>query len=222
MWQYSPVVHTLLSYHEQYTSHFANGKEPVIPQRWVIIIDAVTTLERRWASFHIALHIYCHITCCSHARFCMAIAGNQLLALLSVFGGFARADVCLAAVGSQIGSYRLITGTVNVETTKSAFARMAGLDEQSISKYATKLMMCLKWHCSIWPGVWFVIWKSPETLNTFVPRRIIRDINYPPWIDSEVINLSKKKETASKRARRINTQSDWAKYLRLRNSLRNI
>ena len=33
--------------------------------------------------------------------------------------------------------------------------------------------------------------KLEETLNTFVPRRIIRDINYPPWIDSEVINLSK-------------------------------
>ena len=56
-----------------------------------------------------------------------------------------------------------------------------------------------------------------ETLNTFVPRRIIRDINSPPWIDSEVINLSKKKETASKRTRRIN-----AKYRRLRNSLRNM
>ena len=47
--------------------------------------------------------------------------------------------------------------------------------------------------------------KLEETLNTFVPHRIIRDINSPPWIDSEVINLSKKKETASKRARRINT-----------------
>ena len=35
--------------------------------------------------------------------------------------------------------------------------------------------------------------KLVETLNTFVPRRIIRDINSPPWIDSEVINLSKKK-----------------------------
>ena len=42
--------------------------------------------------------------------------------------------------------------------------------------------------------------KLEETLNTFVPRRIIRDINSPPWIDSEVINLSKKKETASSRA----------------------
>ena len=64
--------------------------------------------------------------------------------------------------------------------------------------------------------------KLEETLNTFVPRRIIRDINSPPWIDSEVINLSKKKETASKRARRTNAQSAWAKYRRLRNSLRNM
>ena len=64
--------------------------------------------------------------------------------------------------------------------------------------------------------------KLAETLNTFVPRRIIRDINSPPWIDSDVINLSKKKETVSKRARRINTQSAWAKYRRLRNSLRNM
>ena len=64
--------------------------------------------------------------------------------------------------------------------------------------------------------------KLEETLNTFVPRRIICDINSPLWIDSEVINLSKKKETANKRARRINTQSAWAKYRRLRNSLRNM
>ena len=64
--------------------------------------------------------------------------------------------------------------------------------------------------------------KLEETLNTFVPRRIIRDINSPPWIDSEVVNLSKKKETASTRARRINTRSAWAKYRRLRNSLRNM
>ena len=35
--------------------------------------------------------------------------------------------------------------------------------------------------------------KLEEIFNTYVPRRIICDINSPPWIDSEVINLSKKK-----------------------------
>ena len=64
--------------------------------------------------------------------------------------------------------------------------------------------------------------KLEETLNTNVARRIIRDINSPPWIDSDVINLSKKKETDSKRTRRINTQSAWVKNRRLRNSFRNM
>ena len=51
-------------YDRRYKSHFANSKEPVMPQRWAIIIDAVTTLEWRWqvpASLRIYT-LYCHMT----------------------------------------------------------------------------------------------------------------------------------------------------------------
>ena len=62
--------------------------------------------------------------------------------------------------------------------------------------------------------------KLEEISNIFVPSRIICNINSPAWI--EVKNLSKKKETVNKCARRITTHSAWAKYHRLRNSLRNM
>ena len=58
-----------------------------MPQRWAIIIDAVTTLLCCWPSSRITSHIYCHMTCCSRARFSPAIAGDQLLALMSGLGG---------------------------------------------------------------------------------------------------------------------------------------
>ena len=35
----------------------ADGKDTVLPQPWAIIIDAVTTLEQCWPSFHIASRI---------------------------------------------------------------------------------------------------------------------------------------------------------------------
>ena len=45
-------------YDWRYKSHFADGEKPVLPQRWAIIIDAVTILECHWASSRIASHIY--------------------------------------------------------------------------------------------------------------------------------------------------------------------
>ena len=37
--------------------HFSDGKDPVLPQHWTIIIDAVTTLKQRWPSSRIASRI---------------------------------------------------------------------------------------------------------------------------------------------------------------------
>ena len=65
-----------------------------MPQRWAIIIDAVTTLESCWISSRF-IHIYCHMTCGSHARFWWAIVGNQLLALMSGLGGCRTRGTCV-------------------------------------------------------------------------------------------------------------------------------
>ena len=63
-----------------------------MPQRCAISINAVTPLERRWASFA-SLRIYC-----SHARFSLVIAGNKEYQLFSfdvLFLGVLCAGTCV-------------------------------------------------------------------------------------------------------------------------------
>ena len=129
--------------------HFADGNDSVLPQRWAIIIDAVTTLEWRWASSRIALNIYCHLAWCSHIRQYRVIVCILLLTLMSNLGGgggglHAR-WVCPPGVQSQIGLNRLITGRVSVEITKSASVRMGQIHSiimHSIIKITSLIFCC--------------------------------------------------------------------------------
>ena len=57
-------------------------------------------------------------------------------------------------------------------------------------------------------------------VNSFIPKINLKNADSPPWIDGEVIRLSKKKETSRKKAIRINTPTSWEKYRKLRNELR--
>jgi hypothetical protein len=54
----------------------------------------------------------------------------------------------------------------------------------------------------------------------FIPRIKLKNIGSPPWIDHEIIGLSKKKETSRRKAIRVNTPEAWARYRRYRNDLR--
>lgn len=70
--------------------------------------------------------------------------------------------------------------------------------------------------CKIW---------SEEILNLankFIPKLKINNPDSPPWIDGEVLSLSKKKERARKRALSSNNPNHWATYRRLRNSLKTL
>ena len=86
--QYSQAVHTLQLYDPRYKSHFADGEEPVMPQRWAIIIVAVTTLKSPWVSSRVSSFGF-------QARFWWAIHGNQLLALMSDLGGCRARGMCV-------------------------------------------------------------------------------------------------------------------------------
>ena len=41
-------------------THHTDGKEPVLPRSWALIIDIVTTFEPPWASSRIISHILSH------------------------------------------------------------------------------------------------------------------------------------------------------------------
>ena len=59
-------------------------------------------------------------------------------------------------------------------------------------------------------------------VNQFIPKVKLKCNDSPPWIDAEVINSSKKKETSRKKALRSNTPESWATYRRNRNKLRTL
>ena len=69
-------------------------------------------------------------------------------------------------------------------------------------------------------NAWNNVGNSIITL--YIPLFRLKNINSPPWIDGEVIALSKRKETARKKARRTDSPQAWASYKRLRNSLRTL
>ena len=70
--------------------------------------------------------------------------------------------------------------------------------------------------CSSWTA------KVIDTINQFIPKVKVKNHNSPPWIDGEVISLSKRKETCRVTANRENTPNAWALYRRLRNRLRTL
>ena len=61
-------------------------------------------------------------------------------------------------------------------------------------------------------------WKKSllDIVNNHVPKTKARDSDSPPWIDSDVKHLLKKKETARRRAASSHNTSDRAKYVELR------
>ena len=60
-------------------------------------------------------------------------------------------------------------------------------------------------------------WKKSllDIVNNHVPKTKARDSDSPPWIDSDVKHLLKKKETARRRAASSHNTSDRAKYVEL-------
>lgn len=70
--------------------------------------------------------------------------------------------------------------------------------------------------CTLWSN------KLQELVNKFIPKHVIKNINSPPWIDGEVVHMSNKKETARRKAHRINSENSWANYKKIRNKLRNL
>jgi hypothetical protein len=69
--------------------------------------------------------------------------------------------------------------------------------------------------CRLWTKV------IVDSAKRFIPVIKINRTS-PPWIDNDVVHLSKKKENARKKALRDDTPGAWAVYRRLRNNLRSV
>jgi hypothetical protein len=61
-----------------------------------------------------------------------------------------------------------------------------------------------------------------DILNKYVPSRYVHVKSAAPWIDADVINLSNKKETARRLAKRSNKEADWSRYKKFNNKLKNL
>lgn len=74
------------------------------------------------------------------------------------------------------------------------------------------------------PNIAWLKWKGRvlDVINKYIPSKIFKIKNSAPWIDSEIITLSKKKETLRKIAKRTNTSTDWAKYKTINNKVKNL
>jgi hypothetical protein len=70
----------------------------------------------------------------------------------------------------------------------------------------------------------WIRWKSAvlKIINKFIPQRVIKNKKSPPWIDGDVIHLANKKRSAHALAKRTQKQSDWSKYKKINNNLRNL
>jgi hypothetical protein len=64
--------------------------------------------------------------------------------------------------------------------------------------------------------------KVINILNRYIPRTKIRNKRNPPWIDDDVIRLSKSKYTKHKKAKDSNDKQDWENYKAVRNRLKNL
>ena len=68
--------------------------------------------------------------------------------------------------------------------------------------------------CDLWTK------KILSLVETFIPKIRIRKPGSPPWVDAEVLHLSRKKENTRRKALRNNNPHTWTSYRRLRNRLR--
>ena len=70
--------------------------------------------------------------------------------------------------------------------------------------------------CSYWTDT------ITKFVNKHIPKIKTKNSNTPPWIDGDVLNLSNRKETARRRANKVNTDQSWTKYKKLRNKLKSL
>ena len=71
------------------------------------------------------------------------------------------------------------------------------------------------------------LWESfklnlMKVINRHVPKINIKNRHSPPWIDADIVKASKKKHTAFKRAKEVDTQDAWLKFKKIRNKVKNI
>jgi hypothetical protein len=72
-----------------------------------------------------------------------------------------------------------------------------------------------------------VLWVSLKKnvisiLNRHIPRIKVKNKRSPPWIDEEVIHMSKSKYKKHKKAKESNDKKDWEIYKAVRNRLKNL
>lgn len=70
--------------------------------------------------------------------------------------------------------------------------------------------------CSTWTS------KVIEIAKLFIPKIRLKNPNSPPWIDGEILLLSRKKERLRRKALQSNNPNTWAAYRRARNKLRSL
>ena len=70
--------------------------------------------------------------------------------------------------------------------------------------------------CQAWSN------KISSIIGNFIPKIKLKRNNSPPWIDADVIALSKRKETKRRKALSKNSPQVWASYRQLRNELRTL
>ncbi len=59
-------------------------------------------------------------------------------------------------------------------------------------------------------------------IKNHIPTIKIKNVNTPPWIDGDILKLSKKKENARQKALRLDTEANWNKLKKLRNQLKSL
>ena len=75
---------------------------------------------------------------------------------------------------------------------------------------------CINLSCSHWTDT------LTRLIGHHIPKIKIKNSNTPPWIDGDVLDLSKRKETARRRATKIDSEQSWTKYNKLRNKLKSL
>ena len=62
--------------------------------------------------------------------------------------------------------------------------------------------------------------RVKKIMDDNIKKVKIKNVNTPPWIDSDVMHQSHKKEFLRKRAKTRQTEQSWAKYRKARNDLK--
>lgn len=63
---------------------------------------------------------------------------------------------------------------------------------------------------------------SLTCVDQFIPKIRIKDLNRPPWIDTDVLHLIRKKERVRRRARRTDSPYQWSKFRKIRSEVKKL